>query len=236
MKALSIIGFVFASISFTVLVVKAIKAGIYHSNNILFDKIIYFFTRSNQSYRVEKQKSTYIYKDSENIEVNVNMQCISNADGLTSCDRSFAWNGDRNCSPVVEYKQANGSKKELKNLNRTTDHTTFTYPLDTISKKDDFAIDYTIKNLTDSTHCATYISGFIKYKTQTLTLRVIPPQGVKLKNVTYKVERNHTPVKFWSKHAKVECLKLEYDNSIDGYQYVIKYPRIGYNYIVDWDL
>ena len=236
MDVLNIIAFVFATISFFVLVAKGIKHLIYQSNNSLADKLIYTFTRAKQAYSFENQTITYIYYDDIEIGVNVNLKCISNVDGLTSCDMPFAWNGDREREPIVLDTLKNPNGDDIGNLNQTRERTTFNYPISTVSKGERFEMNYTIKNLTDKACRATYISSLIRKKTKILVLRVVLPKDKKLKKVTFKIEKNHMPVKFWAQQTKVESLEIKYVPSINGYQYVIKYPRMGYNYIMDWEI
>lgn len=189
--------------------------------------ICYYFSRSKNIYKIESRKVTLHYINSDEIKYSVDLQCVSTQKELLSITQGFRWNGDD-----IQPKVIIGDSVEITSFNRTQDLNTFEYKIETIfNKNTPFSIKYDITNLKDTFHRATYIKSKIRYKTKFLELCILPAENMKITDVKLIVVDDNSSM---LNKNKINEELISYDPKIGGYSKIIRYPKRGYTYVLDW--
>ncbi len=189
----------------------------------VYYKLLYIFSKSNEDYKITKKTISYQYLSLDSVNYRNDCECVCTNPKGSRVEQMFRWAGDAYNSPKIVL-DTNNTVTELTKSHR---YDAFIYKLPQFcEKKESFNIGYTIYDLKDTYHKATYIESKIRFKTKFLYLEVLPAKDMCLYNVKLiELDKNNKTVS--TKDTIIHT---------DGYKCSIQYPRRGHTYILDWSI
>ena len=205
-----------------------IEIKITHSNRKWIDKIVYFFTKNDLDYVVEKKTVNYeiISKNNATYSLLADIKVTSEKDNF-HYNGKYVWDQKEEILVSVndpkEYRYVHSDALKWSNVD--------IYPTKPIAAKGDkYSVGFSLNNLVIgklSKH--SFLSCKVMEKIKFLHLEAkVDPNLLPSKTATLEIQ-NHLGIPI----AKDES--VPYDEATKSYKKTLKYPRKGRKYIIHWN-
>ncbi|MGN0449045.1 MAG: hypothetical protein ACI4G0_01605 [Ruminococcus sp.] len=188
------------------------------------NKIIFYISRVPKiKYVINQKEVEYKYIDMEHLIFRRKYNLSVKSKTLDHFDEEFKWTGISNSNNIVSINV----DEEITNIINEFTWTKYTINFNKTYMKSENITTGSVIDLYDSNHTAqTFYSNTIKEKIQLLTITIKIPSELNPQNGVFIVRNKYK--------EKIVSENLEYNPTIGGYKYCIPYPRIGFNYIIQW--
>ncbi len=193
------------------------------------NKFFYYITANHKEYNIDTKRFIYEYKGNKEYLCSKEYIIKPNCSDLDRMNDRFAWSAPSGESKVVPTAKGH----EINRIWKKEFWTYFTiYFKETCRKHQPYNVGVEIQNLIDKDNNAvSFVSAQIDRKTKLLNLIVKIPKKFNPRDAQLKVFNASVTCDDVEIHSE----NLEYDETINGFQSKIKYPRKGWKYVISWN-
>ena len=196
-------------------------------DNKFFRGICYYFTPTQDKYKVINQVVTYKYLRENEIEFTEFQNCLCLKDGFEIIKKAIYWYGD-NTDYVVTANDT--STATTTTFTKRQNCKYFDYRLiNGCLKHKRFDVNYTISKLKDTENNATFNRFIVRHKVKRLKLRVILPNNMQINKVNFVVQN-----KISAENLLNPLEMRPYDEQFNVYEKEIEFPRRHWTYSIEW--
>jgi len=197
-------------------------------DNRFFRSLCYYFNPTYDKYKVTSQIVTYKYLEENKIEYSEAQECISLKNCFDVMDKAIYWYGDNNDYFVSADDQNIATTTPFKKRQNTK---YFSYRLiNGCTKRKSFKVNYTIHNLTDTEHNATFNKVVMRHKVKYLKLKVVLPNTMEIHNVNFVIQNRVS-----AEDSMIPLEYKEYNDKFLVYEKDIEFPRRHWTYSIEWE-